>query len=108
MPNDITTLRSQVRGQLSTLRSIDRLVQSPSFQDAYEAATEEQLVIIHKYILDTNYRDLWHYVRKITRSNYWEWTIVDLKNLARQRFIRNYSRMDKEQLVRALTNEQVN
>lgn len=98
----ISTVRKNVHNRLLRLRQLDRLVESDDFAKAYEAADSGQCADIIVFLRDAKVLDLKYLVRKILRNDLPSKSYGELRDLAIIEQVPNYSRMNKQELLKAL------
>lgn len=99
-----TALEFQIEIRRRTLntRAINRLVQTEAFAEAWKVATEDERKAMAAAINDCDIEYVRMWIRKVNRKTLIDLTIRDLRGIASRHHIKNYSRMQKDDLVSAL------
>ena len=92
----------EIRRRTLDTRAINRLVQTEAFEKAWKAASHDERTKMASAINDVDLDFVRVWIRAVNRKTLIDLSIRDLRNLASRHHIKNYSRMQKEDLVSAL------
>jgi hypothetical protein len=100
----ITALEVQhrIRRRQLDLRAMRRFSETNRFSDALESATDAQLQKLETILKSDSARDLKEWAREARNKPLCDCTMRELFDKAREKMIPKYSRLSKEQLIRAL------
>lgn len=84
------------------LRAINRLVQGDLFRTLWDKSNKEQQEAVQTIIIDLNIEGLRDWIHEAQRRDYRDMSYRDLLALCQRLRITNYSRMQKEEMVKAL------
>lgn len=93
-------IKISVANQVSAIRTLGRIVESPTFSVACCNCTEEQKVLIQTYVREVKCRELKNLVQEILKGDFL--SIRDLRHTASKMQIKNWSRMTKDALLSAI------
>lgn len=99
-----TALEFQIEIRRRTLdtRAINRLIQTEAFCEAWKVATEDERKAMAAAINDCDIDHVRSWIRKVNRKSMMDLGVRDLRDIASSHHVKNYSRMQKEELVSAL------
>lgn len=100
----MTVLEAQAvcRRRLLSLRGMYRFLESPRFEEALKQATDDQLKRLDLILKSDSSKDLRNWARDVLSKSIYDQTIRELMAVARDMMIPKWSRMSREQLIRAI------
>ena len=98
----VLDIQHRLRRRLLEVRAMYRFLENPRFEDALGRATAEQLAELDLILKSDNAKALRVWARQALNHPLHMKGIRELKDLARNKLIPKYSRMSRDQLIRAL------
>jgi len=95
-------LRNYAREKMCGFRNLERIVNSFDFEDACAVATDEQLLEIEGYIKMPSPDRVKEWVKKINKTDWHEYTIPQLRIIAKRQNIKYYGLLNKVDLIEAI------
>ncbi len=101
-------LKAELHSKILALRNVEAVIDKDQFERMWKGATEDEKDKLAKAGLAGRKEFLTNWLNYHPSLEYGELPVRRLKVLARQRLIRHYSRMPKEELILALKRRDVN
>ena len=102
--NELNTLRVQLRDQINNLRNIEHFLRQPYLENLWTVSDEAQIVTFKVIFEKRDKLKLVNWIRRHPSILLGEKSIRQLRDDARELYIPNYSRMNKNELLMALKN----
>jgi hypothetical protein len=95
----LNEIQYEIKSKLLILQRINRLINSEQFINAYNKANDEQLTKLSKYLEDLNKDAITYWIKIVLKEEYEEYSVMDLRNLAKNLGIRHYQSLTKDSLL---------
>lgn len=92
-------IRELIRRKILNLRSVERIIQSKAFEEAYNSATLMEQQEADNHVHNGDSVNLTNWIRKRRIKDVAVLSIRELKTLARHHHVSNYGRLPKASLL---------
>ena len=102
--NELSKIRVKMHDEINNLRNMEHYIRQPYFENLWIVSDENQKQIVKKILEKKDKPKLIKWIRRHPSLELGEKNIRQLRDDAREAYIKNYSRMDKLELLMALKN----
>lgn len=95
-------LQEHSRRLVLEYRNQDRIIQSESFEEAWNSASREKRTEISCYLQHPNVDKVKKWIKDVSKHGYQSLTVKELRVLASYFRVSKYSRLHKEQLIKEI------
>jgi len=108
MIKELSTIRKEIHEKLKTLRSVERILLSIRFEEAWSNAGDDQKLSAQVSLDWANRQSINTWINNNREQQLGEMGFRELYSRARKLHIVNYSKMTKPELLSAIANEENN
>lgn len=91
-----------VRRKMLAMRAIHRLIETRNFDDAWDVCSEFDRITLQEAIDNFDVELVRDWIKRINRNSLSDLGVRQLRSMASNNHVKNYSRMQKTELIAAL------